>query len=701
LLAAACAAAWPALCAPLEGVVVGHGVYRHAKVCIDANLNGRCDAREVSATTDDQGRFSLPRDGALVAEVGRDATLVDPATGAAAPVRRALALRAPAGAGGVVGPISTEVLAITQGSGRASLAAARGIVARRLGVPEDKLLEDPAAESDAAVRQALLDESDGLVDRIAEAVAAAGDRLDRKAALNDRLDLERIDTIVVIYDENRSFNNVFAGFPGADSVTKAKDATVPPWPPQKDRDGSILKVLPPVWGALTAAGQKVTVTQAQTTNVLPNAPWRIDAKSPAWGSPAVGQDVITRDLYHRFFENQMQVNGGRNDMFAAWGDSGGLVMGYWDGGETALWKVAAEYTMADHFFQGAFGGSFLNHFYLVCACAPEYPDADTSPGHPSIAALDKDRDGQWAAHLTPAKDSPASAMDGPPKFALSGNIAPKDYFGDGTFRAVNTMQPPYQPSANAPAADDKAGLYADPGNATTLPVQTITTIADLLDAKKIGWKWYAGGWNAAGADRGKVYKAAAGNFQSHHQPFNYFAEFDPATHAAARGDHLKDADDLMDDIAKGHLPAVTFYKPIGVNNEHPGYASLAQGDAHVAGVLKALQRGPQWKHMLVVVTYDEFGGQWDEVTPPPGDRLGPGTRIPAVIVSPYARRHFVDHTPYDTASILRLLTHRYSLPELAGLKARDAALEAHGAPPMGDLTNALQASALQASAREK
>jgi len=93
--------------------------------------------------------------------------------------------------------------------------------------------------------------------------------------------------------------------------------------------------------------------------------------------------------------------------------------------------------------------------------------------------------------------------------------------------------------------------------------------------------------------------------------------------------------------------------------------------------------------MMVVVTYDENGGFWDHVAPPKADRWGPGNRIPTLIVSPYAKKGFVDHTPYDTTSVLRLMTARYDLPVLAGITVRDAALKANGEPPLGDLTNAL------------
>jgi phospholipase C len=97
--------------------------------------------------------------------------------------------------------------------------------------------------------------------------------------------------------------------------------------------------------------------------------------------------------------------------------------------------------------------------------------------------------------------------------------------------------------------------------------------------------------------------------------------------------------------------------------------------------------------MVVVVTYDENGGFWDHVAPPKGDRWGPGTRIPALIVSPFAKKGFVDHTLYDTTSILSLITRRFDLPMLPRLRERNEAVAANGRPPLGDLTNALDLAA--------
>jgi acid phosphatase len=514
----------------------------------------------------------------------------------------------------------------------------------------------------------------------------------------------KVDTIVVIYAENRAFDNLYGNFPGAHGLSEVVDRNghpLPTYAPQIDRNGSVLPTLPPTWGGVTASGIKPVVTEAQSAG-LPNAPFSIEHAFTAQSDVTLSTSTVTRDLVHRFFEHQMQIDGGKNDGYAAWSDAGGLAMGHYDYSQSALYGLAKEFVLADNFFQGAFGGSFLNHQYLICACAPVYPNADTAAAKPSIAILDEDAAGHYLPRLKPAKNAKPSALDEPPRFAKSGNITPANYFGDGKFYAVNTMQPAYQPSGNVPAASDADYLYADPSKATTMPPQNQTTIGDELDAKRINWIWYSGSWNAALADgrrpplkpREAIYapETPGGNpdFQPHHQPFNYYEGFDPLAHADQRTAHLKDYSELVADAAAGRLPAVVFYKPQGNVNQHAGYASVAEGDSHIADLVAKLRAGPQWQHMVIVITYDEFGGTWDHVAPPLGDLLGPGARIPALIISPFAKRGTVDHTQYDTESILRLITRRFALDILPGIAMRDSGLAAHNAAPMGDLTNALE-----------
>ncbi|AXI02089.1 acid phosphatase [Aquirhabdus parva] len=509
-----------------------------------------------------------------------------------------------------------------------------------------------------------------------------------------------IKNVVVIYAENRGFDNIYGLFPGADGIPGVNPTAVGSYIPQTDRDdaNTVFGKLPRVWGGVTAPAQSVTIAEGNTA-YQDNVPFQIDSPKGFQNTgTVVDQSVITRDLYHRFYNNQMQINGGKNDKFAAYADSGGLVMGYYDGSKMALWNLAKQYVLADNFFQGAFGGSFLNHQYLICACAPVYPatGAAVTSASNSISVLNKDSNGNYLPVLTQSAQSSKSALNdnGAPKFVNDSALTPLNYAGDNLYHGINTMQPPYQPSAVATAAGANPAT-ADLGNKSTLYPQTTTTIGDLLDKKNVSWAWYAGAWNAAIADAPNTKRTVIGTgkiqFQTHHQPFNYFSEFDPTqpTTLAYRNQHLKDFDaSFLQDAAAGTLPAVSFYKPQGNLNQHAGYASIADGDKHIADVVAQLQKSPQWKNMAIVITYDENGGFWDHKAVPKGDVWGPGTRIPAIVISPWSKKGFVDHTQYDTASILRFITRRFGLDTLPGLAQRDDALVKNGGVKMGDLTKA-------------
>ena len=169
-------------------------------------------------------------------------------------------------------------------------------------------------------------------------------------------------------------------------------------------------------------------------------------------------------------------------------------------------------------------------------------------------------------------------------------------------------------------------------------------------------------------------------FQFHHQPFNYFASFAPGT--AARAAHLRDEAEFealaQSSTKHCQLKPVSFVKPIGEENEHPGYASEHNGSDHLVDMLTAIENGRCAKNTMVIVTYDEFGGQWDHVSPPgmgtpgPHDQWGPSTRIPALVLAPHLRGNFVvDDTQHDTTSILATIEHRF---DLAPLTSRDAAV---------------------------
>lgn len=408
-----------------------------------------------------------------------------------------------------------------------------------------------------------------------------------------------VEHIVVISLENHSFDNLFGDFPGANGRAHAGEAAV-----QKDRAEQPFATLPRVMDTR----QEPPVADARFPAELPNAPFPIER----YVKP--GEHI--GDLMHKFVQQQDQIHGGAMDRFAAVSDAGGLTMGYYDGKKLGLWQYAKKYTLADHFFHAAFGGSMLNHFWLVCACTPQFPDA------PDELVMQFDETGEMTK---------------------GGSVTPDGF-------AVNTVFPAAKPH---PAALDGSGKL--------MPPQEMPTIADRLEAKGISWAWYAGGWNDAAA--GKPAKL----FQYHHQPFVYFKGFEEGS--ARRKAHLKDEADLLDALKHNTLPAVAFYKPLGEFNLHPGYAGVEAGDAHVVSILKAIEASKAWASTVVIVTFDENGGFWDHVAPPKGDRWGPGVRVPTLVISPLARAHFVDHTVYDTTSILAFIEQQHGL---APLGERDA-----------------------------
>ncbi len=467
--------------------------------------------------------------------------------------------------------------------------------------------------------------------------------------------LARIEHVVVIYGENRSFDNLFGTFPGADGIAQASQTSRL----QLDMDGKPLPHLPPVW-----RGSSPDPAYGRS---LPNGPFAIDA-SPA-GMPL---SVPTRDLVHRYYQNREQIDGGRNDRFVAYSDAGALTMGYYDGSKLALWQLAREFTLADHFFMGTYGGSFMNHIWFACACVASFPDAPES----FKSRLGPDGKLQLRA------DSPATVLEGAPRWEGDGMLTPDGF-------AINTLQPPYQPSGIAPSKGGDERLADRSKN--PLPPIDAPTIGDRLSEKGVSWAWYSGGWTQALADsvhpggmsRGVIYtnRPKSVDFQPHHQPYNYFRRYAPGT--ALRAEHLHDLEKLYADIEANHLPQVAFYKPAGDFNEHSGYTDVASGDAHIAQLIDKIRHGAAWQSTLIIVTYDENGGYWDHVAPPSGpgwsDRWGPGTRIPAILISPRVRKGFVDQTAYDTGSIHRLLVRRFHLAPLASERGN-----------MGDLTNALE-----------
>ncbi|MGZ3775109.1 MAG: alkaline phosphatase family protein [Pseudobdellovibrionaceae bacterium] len=400
-----------------------------------------------------------------------------------------------------------------------------------------------------------------------------------------------IDHILVIYLENHSFHNLFAEFPGADNAPSID------YKGQVDARGRLYKTLPQV------KEREAKVGDSRFPKDLPNKPFLIDRY--------VKLSDLVPDPIHEFYTHVAQMNGGLNNKFVAYSGVGALTMGYYDMKKSYLWKLAQEYVLADHFYQSAIGGSFLNHQWLIAARTPLYEKA------PAEICTQLD-----AQNLP--KNSTALTTDG---------------------YAVNKIQPflsPFDPH-------EKDSTHR-------LPPLTYETIGDRLSKKNLSWVWYAGGWNDI------LNGKNGGDFQFHHQPFVYFKKYAPGT--VERLEHLKDEEDLFAAIKNETLPAVAFFKPVGNETAHPGYSDVSSGDTKVRQVVESLQKTSLWKKTLVIITFDEHGGFWDPKVPKQLDRWGLGSRIPAIFVSPQIKKASVDHTPYETTSILAYIEKRFHLEPL-------------------------------------
>ena len=513
--------------------------------------------------------------------------------------------------------------------------------------------------------------------------------------------LERIKHIVVIYQENHSFDNLYGSWEGVDGLLQAPPEKMvqvnqagAPFNCLKQNDANLTS--PP----LSATCTDTTVSPSFTSHFL-NAPFTLDdyihpnSTTCPNGLPNGEPGGCTRDLVHRFYQELYQLNGGRQDRYVTGSDAVGLTMGHYDTQMLPIYRYLHQeghphYAINDAFFQAAIGGSFLNHQWLIAAATPVWRNAVNDGSSNDLHSV-VDVNGMPTGYPLYTSPSPALIKDlqltascnpAPTRGATPAGVVCGDF-------AVNTTQPTYQPFTPGLAISRR------------LPPLTAPTIGDRLNEAGVDWAWYSGGWSNANGDvdapgwtngAGPLCSDPATNpnatypncpdklFQFHHQSFNYYATFAPGT--AARAAHLRDEEEFLTAARSStkscNLKPVSFIKPVGAENEHPGYASESRGSDHLVELLQAIEESPCRRDTLVIVAYDEFGGTWDHVTPPGFggtagvfDQWGPSTRVPALIVSPFLRGDFVvDHTPHDTTSILATIERRFNLQPLTTRDSR-------------------------------
>jgi len=444
-----------------------------------------------------------------------------------------------------------------------------------------------------------------------------------RAASAQEQGIDKINHVIILYLENRTVDNLYSLMPGVNGVNSPGGAVI-----QVDRDGKPYETLSPVLVSLEYAGLGKPIDtlpglpDPRFPTDLPNAPFMIDNFVP--------NNVLVNTPVHRFYEHQLQMNNGKMDKYVAWTDSGGQPMGYYDTTKLPLFPYARDYAFADNFFTAAFGGSWLNHMWLICACTPPWPNAPEE----FISQPEYDADGNLIG------------IDDNENWV----VTPDGY-------AINTgVDSFYAPHGSLP--DEQR-----------LPPIDLPTIGDRLTEAGISWTEYNGSWDDALDDAvaQPVPFIPVPPLSSH----GYFKPYGPGMPGR---DHLKDSQWFVPDLINGNLSAVTILKPSPSFDGHPGYSILQQSDEHAVLLIQAVMLSQYWEDTALFITYDDFGGWYDHVAPPVIDRWGPGGRVPLLLISPYAKRNFVDSTFYDTTSLLKFIETRWNLAPLAERDAKAADL---------------------------
>jgi phospholipase C len=453
---------------------------------------------------------------------------------------------------------------------------------------------------------------------------------------------EKVEHIVVIFQENRSFDHYFGAYqpPGGGVVAGLLDREGQVDPRftglQKNAAG-----VP--YGYLPVPFQVPGFQNA----LIENRPFHLAPYIPAGNN-------VPWDPMHHFFRMWAQMDNGAMDRFVtlalpghhtlrekgpvtdpvdmmfAQSTPSGAVLGFYTRDDLPFYHhLADEYVLFDHFFQAMSGGSTGNALYLAAARSAirrDPPPGMTGSLMPPVFDRGYDKAGIMINDLPPV-NGPTEVFMGP----------------------LDLSPPPDQ--------------------------QTYPNIGDRLNAASLSWAWYNEGWNAVkpwalktafGPGDGSIVVDTPDLYVSHHNPFQYY----PSWFGNVKAGHMRDSEDFVDDLKTGRLPNVSFIKATGGRDEHPANSAPRWGEEWVMSLLKAVGNSPLWERSAVVVTYDEGGGFWDHVAPPNPDAYGCGTRVPALLISPWARRGYIDRRIADTTSVLALIEARFGLQPLQQRDAR-------------------------------
>jgi phospholipase C len=424
--------------------------------------------------------------------------------------------------------------------------------------------------------------------------------------------------LVVIFQENVSFDHYFGTYPNATNPAGQ--------PAFHGRTGT------PTVNGLSEA----------LLNNNPNSanPRRLDRTVP---------DLVTCDQDHGYTDEQTAFDHGAMDMFVQHAAGGGctdksIVMAYYDGNVvTAFWNYAQHFAMSDNSFSSTFGPS--------------------TPGALNLIS------GQ--THGATPSDIPGNVIDG----SVIGDPRPLLSNDDCTIKTASQIS------------------------------MSGTNVGDLLNKAGITWGWFQGGFKPSSVANGAAvcataHKNIAGatitDYIPHHEPFQYFNSTANPHHLPPsspnmigrtdQANHQYDLSDFWAAVNTGNMPAVSYLKAAAYQDGHAGYSDPLDEQTFLVDTLNALQKRPEWNSTAVVIAYDDSDGWYDHVigtivspsntaadtltgtgscgNPKAGalqGRCGYGPRQPLLVISPFAKENFVDHSTTDQSSILRFVEDNWNL----------------------------------------
>lgn len=497
---------------------------------------------------------------------------------------------------------------------------------------------------------------------------------------------QKIKYVFVLFQENRSFDHYFGTYPGAVGLFTQPASQTPGFKqPIVNTDGS-LDTISPFLIPLT-----VTNANNQTVQIYPADTDSIDHSHSG---------IVT--------SIDVQSNGDAlNDRFAL--DEEGLT--------TLNGKIVSKTTLAPPttpptLAQKQKGELALGH--LDCTTVPflwQYADRFTlydnfamsmiGPSAPNAIAMIAGQTGetQWALHPTESASEPVTA-----------DVAP---FPGSNKDTAPGPKPPFGPNDVSPASPTLNQTYASlPLSFMGRQIHQITgsdenPAMDLLDVADdieviarqpvVPWGWYQEGFDHEPTDGAGP--ATHDNYITHHEAPQYFGYLGDNSYVLSK--NLKGLGDFFTDIANRNLPnSGVFYVRGGYgnndkltpvdkntavqanftgNDDHPGYSDAQISEALIADEVNAIASSPYWKNSVIIITYDETDGMYDHQPPrirvndPQGEPLEGGSRIPALVISPYSLVHSISHVYSEPSSVIKFIDGLFNLTRLAELPDEERA----------------------------